>query len=34
MTFYYYCVPISGFLMFYYMVEQLIDEANELFGKK
>ena len=34
MTYYYYGVPISGILMFYYMLEQLIDEAKELFGKK
>lgn len=34
MTYYYYSVPISGVLMFYYMLEQLIDEAKELFGKK
>lgn len=34
MTYYYYSVPISGVLMFFYMLEQLIDEAKELFGKK
>lgn len=34
MTYYYYSVPISGVLMFFYMFEQLIDEAKELFGKK
>lgn len=34
MTYYYYGVPISGILMFYYMLEQLIDEAKELLGKK
>ena len=34
MTYYYYGVPISGVLMFYYMLEQLIDEGKELFGEK
>lgn len=34
MTYYYCGIPISGILMFYYMLEQIIDQARELFGGK
>lgn len=34
MTYYYYGVPISGAMMFFYMLEQLIDEAKALAGKE
>lgn len=34
MTWYYYGVPVSGIMMFFYMLEQLIDEAKAIFGKE
>lgn len=34
MTLYYYGVPVSGIMMFFYMLEQLIDEAKAIFGKE
>ncbi len=34
MKYYYYGIPISGILMFYYMLEQIIDEFGSLLNKK
>ena len=34
MAYYYYGVPVSGAMMFFYMLEQIIDEIRELSGKK
>lgn len=34
MTWYYYGVPISGIMMFFYMFEQLVDEAKAILGKE
>lgn len=34
MTWYYYCVPVSGAMMFFYMLKQLIEEAKLLFSKE
>lgn len=34
MTWYYYGVPISGAMMFFYMLKQLIEEAKLLFSKE
>lgn len=34
MTWYYYGVPVSGAMMFFYMLKQLIEEAKLLFSKE
>ena len=34
MTWYYYGVPVSGSMMFFYMLKQLIEEAKLLFSKE
>lgn len=34
MTWYYYGVPVSGAIMFFYMLKQLIEEAKLLFSKE
>lgn len=34
MTYYYYGIPISGALMFFYMLEQIVDHIKEFVGGK
>lgn len=34
MTYYYYGIPVSGVLMFFYMLEQIVEQIGDFAGKK
>lgn len=34
MTYYYYGVPLAGIMMFFYTVEQIIEQFKDIFGKR